>query len=95
MLLDEDGKALDSSAVYRKAVVTSELLIDKNKYWCAACLRYNEARRAVCYPSLPRLLVLQLKRFSTAAGYKFISFYVVLRAIVYLTLMKSNKQVLR
>ncbi|XP_031787495.1 ubiquitin specific protease-like isoform X2 [Nasonia vitripennis] len=65
---DEDGKTMDCSAIYKKAVVTSELLFDKNKYWCATCLRYNEARRAVCFPSLPRLLVLQLKRFSTAAG---------------------------
>lgn len=66
--VDDDGKTLDSSAIYKKAVVTSELLVDKNKYWCAACLRLNEARRAVCYPTLPRLLILQLKRFSTAAG---------------------------
>ncbi|KAJ8683249.1 hypothetical protein QAD02_019041 [Eretmocerus hayati] len=65
---DEDGKTMDSSAIYKKAVVTSELLVDKNKYWCATCLRLNEARRAICYPTLPRLLVLQLKRFSTAAG---------------------------
>ncbi|XP_014217502.1 ubiquitin carboxyl-terminal hydrolase 1-like [Copidosoma floridanum] len=65
---DEDGKTMDSSAIYKKAVVMSELLCDKNKYWCATCLRYNEARRAICFPSLPRLLVLQLKRFSTAAG---------------------------
>ncbi|XP_018405152.1 PREDICTED: ubiquitin carboxyl-terminal hydrolase 1 isoform X2 [Cyphomyrmex costatus] len=59
---------LDSSEVYKRAVVTSELLWGRDKYWCARCLRYNEARRAVCFPSLPRLLILQLKRFSTAAG---------------------------
>ncbi|KZC05514.1 PREDICTED: ubiquitin carboxyl-terminal hydrolase 1 [Dufourea novaeangliae] len=65
---DEDVRSMDSSEVYRRAVVTSELLWGRDKYWCARCLRYNEARRAVCFPSLPRLLILQLKRFSTAAG---------------------------
>ncbi|XP_076301730.1 ubiquitin specific protease 1 isoform X2 [Lasioglossum baleicum] len=65
---DEDAESMDSSEVYKRAVVTSELLWGRDKYWCARCLRYNEARRAVCFPSLPRLLILQLKRFSTAAG---------------------------
>lgn len=65
---DDDGRSVDSSEVYKRAVVTSELLWGTEKYWCARCLRYNEARRAVCFPLLPRLLILQLKRFSTAAG---------------------------
>ncbi|XP_011162218.1 ubiquitin carboxyl-terminal hydrolase 1 [Solenopsis invicta] len=68
---DDDSftdELVDSSEVYKRAVVTSELLWGRDKYWCARCLRYNEARRAVCFPSLPRLLILQLKRFSTAAG---------------------------
>ncbi|XP_057321088.1 ubiquitin carboxyl-terminal hydrolase 1 [Microplitis mediator] len=65
---DENGKSIDGSEVYRHSVVTSELLCGRDKYWCASCLRYNEARRAVSFPSLPRLLVLQLKRFATAAG---------------------------
>ncbi|XP_043256220.1 ubiquitin carboxyl-terminal hydrolase 1 [Colletes gigas] len=65
---DEEVRSMDSSEVYKRAVVTSELLWGRDKYWCASCLRYNEARRAVCFPSLPRLLILQLKRFSTAAG---------------------------
>lgn len=65
---DVVGRSVDSSEVYKRAVVTSELLWGTEKYWCARCLRYNEARRAVCFPSLPRLLILQLKRFSTAAG---------------------------
>ena len=65
---DEEVRPMDSSEVYRRAVVTSELLWGRDKYWCARCLRYNEAQRAVCFPSLPRLLILQLKRFSTAAG---------------------------
>ncbi|XP_053975823.1 ubiquitin carboxyl-terminal hydrolase 1 [Hylaeus volcanicus] len=65
---DEELRSMDSSEVYKRAVVTSELLWGRDKYWCASCLQYNEARRAVCFPSLPRLLILQLKRFSTAAG---------------------------
>ncbi|KAK1121478.1 hypothetical protein K0M31_010281 [Melipona bicolor] len=65
---DKEVRPMDSSEVYKRAVVTSELLWGRDKYWCARCLRYNEARRAVCFPSLPRLLILQLKRFSTAAG---------------------------
>ncbi|XP_034934183.1 ubiquitin carboxyl-terminal hydrolase 1-like isoform X1 [Chelonus insularis] len=65
---DENGKLIDGSEVYRHSVVTSELLCGRDKYWCSSCLRYNEARRAVSFPALPRLLVLQLKRFSTAAG---------------------------
>ncbi|XP_014220411.1 ubiquitin carboxyl-terminal hydrolase 1 [Trichogramma pretiosum] len=65
---DENGKQLDPSAIYKRAVVTSELLVDKNKYWCCECLRYNEARRAIHFPTLPRLLVLQLKRFTSVSG---------------------------
>ncbi|XP_063230219.1 ubiquitin carboxyl-terminal hydrolase 1 [Bacillus rossius redtenbacheri] len=56
------------SEVYQAAIVTSENLRDGNKYWCEQCLRYNEARRSVCYETLPRLLVLQLKRFSSTFG---------------------------
>ncbi|XP_023934655.2 uncharacterized protein LOC112043475 [Bicyclus anynana] len=57
---DED--ATDES--FRSACLSSEYLRDQNKYWCERCLRYNEARRSVAYSRLPRLLVLQLKRFS-------------------------------
>lgn len=54
----------EPSALYQHACVTSEYLRDQNKYWCDECVRYNEARRSVTYETLPRLLVLQLKRFS-------------------------------
>lgn len=56
------------SEVYQAAIVTSEHLRDLNKYWCEQCLRYNEARRCVRYETLPKLLVLQLKRFSSTFG---------------------------
>ncbi|KAL4711676.1 hypothetical protein ACJJTC_003443 [Scirpophaga incertulas] len=49
---------------FRAACLSCEYLRDQNKYWCERCLRYNEARRSVAYSRLPRLLVLQLKRFS-------------------------------
>ena len=57
------------SELYRSSVVTEELLLNVNKYWCEHCLRYNEARRSVRYESLPRLLTLQMKRFSSTFGY--------------------------
>ncbi|CAG9795344.1 unnamed protein product [Diatraea saccharalis] len=53
-----------SDEPFRAACLSSEYLRDQNKYWCERCLRYNEARRTVSYSRLPRLLVLQLKRFS-------------------------------
>jgi len=57
------------SELYKSAVVTEEYLINGNKYWCEHCSRYNEARRNVRYETLPRLLTLQLKRFSSTFGY--------------------------
>ncbi|XP_046982593.1 ubiquitin carboxyl-terminal hydrolase 1 [Schistocerca americana] len=66
---DSDDESCPGTAgVYQSAVVTSEHLRDLNKYWCEQCLRYNEARRQVRYERLPRLLVLQLKRFSSTFG---------------------------
>ncbi|XP_026755563.2 ubiquitin carboxyl-terminal hydrolase 1 [Galleria mellonella] len=59
---DEPARADDEP--FRAACLSSEYLRDQNKYWCERCLRYNEARRSVAYSRLPRLLVLQLKRFS-------------------------------
>ncbi|KAJ0178976.1 hypothetical protein K1T71_005751 [Dendrolimus kikuchii] len=53
-----------SAEPFRNACLSTEYLREQNKYWCERCLRYNEARRTVSYSRLPRLLVLQLKRFS-------------------------------
>ncbi|KAK7788598.1 hypothetical protein R5R35_012693 [Gryllus longicercus] len=64
----EKGEIPRVSEVYQAAIVTSENLRDLNKYWCEQCLRYNEACRSVRYETLPRLLVLQLKRFSSTFG---------------------------
>ena len=65
VLLD-DG--LNVNNLYQSALVTEEYLHDSNKYWCEKCLRYNEARRCVKYESLPKLLTLQIKRFSSGYG---------------------------
>lgn len=66
---DDDPKdPMNPSDLYQRAVVTDEFLRDKNKYYCEECLRYNEARRSVRYQTLPRLLTLQLKRFSSTYG---------------------------
>lgn len=59
---------LNATELYRQALVTEEYLHDSNKYWCEKCLRYNEARRCVKFESLPKLLTLQIKRFSSGYG---------------------------
>lgn len=51
--------------LYRNSIVTEEMLIESNKYWCEECLRYNEAKRCYRFEVLPRLLTLHLKRFSS------------------------------
>uniref|UniRef100_A0A023F2R3 Putative ubiquitin carboxyl-terminal hydrolase 1-like protein n=1 Tax=Triatoma infestans TaxID=30076 RepID=A0A023F2R3_TRIIF len=54
--------------LYQNALVTEEYLHDSNKYWCEQCLRYNEAKRCVKFETLPKLLTLQIKRFSSGFG---------------------------
>ncbi len=46
----------------------SETLRENNKYWCEECGRLNEAQRSVQFEVLPRVMVLQLKRFTSASG---------------------------
>lgn len=62
--------------LYQSALVTEEYLHDSNKYWCEQCLRYNEAKRCVKFETLPKLLTLQIKRFSS--GYGWVYFPVML-----------------
>ena len=63
-----DDGPLSPSAFYAAALMEVDFLRDTNKYWCEFCVRLNEARRSVHYEKLPRLLVLQLKRFSLSYG---------------------------
>lgn len=63
-----DEPPLSPSAFYASMLMEVDFLRDSNKYWCEQCVRYNEARRSVHYEKLPRLLVLQLKRFSLSYG---------------------------
>ena len=63
-----DDGPLSPSAFYATALMEVDFLRDSNKFWCERSARYNEARRSVHYEKLPRLLVLQLKRFSLSYG---------------------------
>ncbi|XP_014254863.1 ubiquitin carboxyl-terminal hydrolase 1 isoform X2 [Cimex lectularius] len=61
-------KPSNVNKLYQNALVTEEYLHDSNKYWCEQCLRYNEAKRCVKFETLPKLLTLQIKRFSSGFG---------------------------
>uniref|UniRef100_A0A146M471 Ubiquitin carboxyl-terminal hydrolase 1 n=1 Tax=Lygus hesperus TaxID=30085 RepID=A0A146M471_LYGHE len=65
---DLKDEPLNVNKLYQSALVTEEYLHDSNKYWCEQCLRYNEAKRCVKFETLPKLLTLQIKRFSSS-GY--------------------------
>ena len=58
---------------FTSQILASETLRDVNKYWCSECRRLNEAQRSVSYESLPLVLVLQLKRFTTVASKTYVS----------------------
>lgn len=45
-------------------LMTREQFRGDNKYRCEGCMGYTEAIRTITYPVLPRLLIIQLKRFS-------------------------------
>lgn len=36
-----------------------------DKYWCQVCLRFTEAYRKGSFPKLPRILIVQFKRFNS------------------------------
>jgi len=52
------------SELFLSQILMSETLRENNKYWCEECVRLNEAQRSVEYDALPRIMVLQLKRFT-------------------------------
>ena len=76
-LLSDDGSTnlrggghntLSVADLFLKQIMASETLRENNKYLCAECSRLNEAQRSVQYELLPKILVLQLKRFTAASN---------------------------
>lgn len=60
------NKKLPTNHLYysQNLCITREQFRGDNKYRCEACNGYTEAIRTISYPVLPRLLIIQLKRFS-------------------------------
>ncbi|XP_017482551.1 PREDICTED: uncharacterized protein LOC108371490 [Rhagoletis zephyria] len=52
------------SAFIQNSCVTREFFRGENKYRCEQCTGYTEAIRSISYEVLPRLLIIQLSRFS-------------------------------
>jgi ubiquitin carboxyl-terminal hydrolase 1 len=69
LTFDDEEETLSVKDLFLREIMASETLRENNKYWCAECSRLNEAQRSVQYEVLPRIMVLQLKRF-TATGNK-------------------------
>lgn len=67
--LDDEDEELSGKDLFLKQILMTETLRENNKYWCEECSRLNEARRSVTFELLPKVMVLQLKRF-TATGSK-------------------------
>ncbi|XP_067615128.1 pneumococcal serine-rich repeat protein [Eurosta solidaginis] len=53
-----------ASSFIQNSCVTREFFRGENKYRCEQCTGYTEAIRSISYEVLPRLLVIQLSRFS-------------------------------
>merc|ERR1719384_1163136 len=62
------SNTLSVADLFLKQIMASETLRENNKYLCAECSRLNEAQRSVQYELLPKVLVLQLKRFTAATN---------------------------
>jgi len=62
------SNTLSVADLFLKQIMASETLRENNKYLCAECSRLNEAQRSVQYELLPKILVLQLKRFTAASN---------------------------
>lgn len=65
---EENKVALSVADLFLKQIMASETVRENNKYFCVECSRYNEAQRSVQYELLPKVLVLQLKRFTAATN---------------------------
>ena len=64
----EDAEDMSGHELVLKQIMKSETLRESNKYVCEECRRKNEAQISVHYENLPKVLVLQLKRFTAASG---------------------------
>lgn len=64
----DSSKQLSVADLFLKQIMASETLRENNKYLCVECSRLNEAQRSVQYELLPKVLVLQLKRFTAATN---------------------------
>lgn len=67
---EADADELSGQELFLKQIMMSETLRENNKYWCEECSRLNEAQRSVQFELLPKVMVLQLKRFTAATGSK-------------------------
>lgn len=67
---EADADELSGKDLFLKQIMMSETLRENNKYWCEECSRLNEAQRSVQFELLPKVMVLQLKRFTAATGSK-------------------------
>lgn len=65
---DNSRQQLSVADLFLKQIMASETLRENNKYLCVECSRLNEAQRSVQYELLPKVLVLQLKRFTAATN---------------------------
>ncbi|XP_075145647.1 ubiquitin specific protease 1 [Haematobia irritans] len=52
------------SSFIQNSCITREYFRNENKYRCEQCCGYTEAIRSISYEVLPRLLIIQLSRFS-------------------------------
>lgn len=55
---------LFSFSTFQNSCITREYFRNENKYRCEQCCGYTEAIRSISYEVLPRLLIIQLSRFS-------------------------------
>lgn len=70
-----DNELQDKPSTYiQNSCMTKEYFRGDNKYSCNQCTGYTEAIRSISYEVLPRLLVIQLNRFS--GGMEKVSTYV-------------------
>ncbi|XP_049539437.1 uncharacterized protein LOC125953712 isoform X2 [Anopheles darlingi] len=56
--------AKNAQQFYQDACITEEYFRGDNKYRCETCSGYTEACRSISFEILPRLLIVQLKRFN-------------------------------